>query len=152
MERNRFWLSLGVLAIGFAFSGCGGAGGSASSFRTGQYNGTAVEPGRATDDVQLSVFSDGTVKGVITVVSSTSGAIMGKSTVNGTVDLATRTFHVTGFYQAFMPPPPNGTATGIVNVDGTLPVGGVSVSSITVDDNGTTYPGHLQLNIVVGPA
>ena len=138
-----------ALALGLV--GCGGAGGSTTSFKTGEFTGTAVEPGRATDDVQLTVFSDGKVTGVFTNLSTTSGALMGKSILSGTVNPSTHQFHVTGFYQAFMPPPPNGNATGVVNVDGTFPLGGLSVGSITIDDNGTSFAGTVQSNVAVKP-
>ena len=147
--RASIWALLGCTAA--ALSGCGGVGASATSFMTGDFNGTAVEPGRASAGVELTVTPDGKILGVCTVLSSTSGAIMGKSVLSGTANLSTGKFHVTGFYQVFIPPPPGGGGTGIINVDGTLPARITDSGSIKVDDNGITYSGNLASNSIGNP-
>ena len=155
MMDNRECMSRSFRAFGWTLAcgmvGCGGAGASATSFMTGDFNGTAVEPGRASAGVELTVNPDGKILGVCTVLSSTSGAIMGKSVLSGTANLSTGKFHVTGFYQVFIPPPPGGGGTGIINVDGTLPARITDSGSIKVDDNGITYSGNLASNSLGNP-
>ena len=140
-----------LVMMAFVGVGCGGGGGSASSFMTGDFNGTVIEPGRASAGVELTVDTNGRVLGVCTVLGSTSGAIMGKSVLSGTANLTTGKFHVTGFYQVFIPPPPGGGGTGVVNVDGTLPANVSSAGTILVDDNGITFSGALASNNLGNP-
>ncbi|MEI8282293.1 MAG: hypothetical protein WCG75_07805 [Armatimonadota bacterium] len=138
--RASIW-GVGIVAV--AMMGCGGAGGSATSFRSGTYEGTVTEPGRAYAGVQIIVNSNGTVTGTCTISSATSAAIMGRATLAGTANMQTGKFDVSGFYVSNLPGPPGG-GDGAIHVTGTIPAVGTTANQMTVDDNGYIFSGSIS--------
>ena len=138
--KNIALIGLAIVSI----AGCGGGGGSAASFAAGKFNGTVVEGTRASAIVELTVTSSQVISGKCTVLSSTSGAIMGEAILTGSVNLSNGLFEVGGIYHAFLPPPPGGGTTGIINVSGKIPARGVAQESMIVDDNGISFGGMIS--------
>jgi hypothetical protein len=113
------YLCLGSVAC--VLVGCGGAGQSASSLQIGTYSGSVVPIQTTSIIVDLTVSPNGTIIGTSTMLSLTSGAIDGRATVKGNVNPTDGTFSISGTFQFFLPPPPNGAWEGPITVTGVIP-------------------------------
>lgn len=141
LSSGRVKLSVAGLLL-LTTLGCGGAG-SATSPLMGNYDGTVVNPGKTSQTVELTVSAAGTVTGRCTLLSLTSGAIMARANLTGTLNPNTREFAVAGGYQAFIPPPPDGSGTGPVTITGTLPAKNSANGTMQVQDSLTVLLGTI---------
>ena len=78
------------------------------------------------------------------MLSQTSGAIDGRATVTGTVNSSDGTFTISGTFQFFLPPPPNGGWNGPVTVTGVIPHKGSSHGQMDVSNGGIITHGSLD--------
>jgi hypothetical protein len=128
----------GVCFVGFlllANVSCGGSSGAVNSNLQGSYDGTVVNPGKTSQTVELAVSANGSISGRCTLLSLTSGAIMARAVLEGTVNQTTREFQLAGIFQAFIPPPPDGSGTGPVTVSGSLPTKNDAHGPMQVQDS-----------------
>jgi hypothetical protein len=138
-----FWTCSSTVLLLLALDGCGGAGGAASSALSGNYDGTVSNPGKTSQTVEITVSSNGTITGRCTLLSLTSGAIMGRAILEGTVNTTTREFQAAGPYQLFMPPPPDGSGFGVVTITGSIPPKGVADGPMQVQNQVGAYSGRI---------
>ena len=142
-NRIKMKASWGVLVV-VGLAGCGGSGGAATAFYSGQYGGTVVEGNRNQAIVTLNVGSNGTINGTCSILSGTNGAIIGRAVLTGSAVVGTGTFQVAGAYESLIPDPPGGGGSGAIGVTGSIPLKGISSGPMHVDDNGIVFHGDIS--------
>ena len=130
---------LAVLPLVVALTACGGGGaatGGGGSFAAGTYSGSVTEGTGHAAAISLAVAGNGTITGSTTLFDTSTASTVSTATLTGTAQ-SDGTFSATGTYGR--------AGGGAVTVTGTIPSTGTVSGTISVNDNGNNYIGHVSL-------